>query len=65
MLGAGVLFEETTLRGYALLTLKERSGTPGAVLVTSWFTLSSALGTFPKTCPRCVSTGVTPCRPCA
>jgi membrane protease YdiL (CAAX protease family) len=35
MLGAGVLFEETTFRGYALLTLKERIGVPGAVLVTS------------------------------
>lgn len=35
MMSAAVLFEETTFRGYALVTLKERLGTPGAVLVTS------------------------------
>lgn len=35
MMSAAVLFEETTFRGYALVTLKVRLGTPGAVLVTS------------------------------
>ncbi len=35
MMSAAVLFEETTFRGYALVMLKERLGTPGAVLVTS------------------------------
>lgn len=35
MMSAAVLFEETTFRGYALVTLKERLGVPGAVLVTS------------------------------